>query len=492
MTTVPEFNVSRQSAFQRWSLIIGLGVFSGLLLTIGLPTIAYRMGEAFGRGQPDRRQSNLLSALADLNDPSTAFRLVAERVKPSVVHINSTRFYHDWVPGLGPGDREGVPRMFFRRGEGSGVVIDKSGYILTNNHVVSGAGELLVKLPDAAGMIAAEVVGTDPSTDLALIKIDTAGQSISAATLGDSKSLSVGDWVLAIGNPFGLDQSVTAGIVSATGRSGLLENVDVQDFIQTDAAINPGNSGGPLVNLKGEVVGINTASLGDGNKGIGFAIPSNLARSASEQLRRHGRISRGWLGIFLHGVQPVADASNGPKTWGVAIDYVIPTGPADKAGLQAGDIIFEFDGQPFTSPRDLQQRIAGTKPGTSVKLRLLRDAKLLERPVEVEDQPKQPAALPGEREWGIQVAWLTPDLARRLELDDHEGILVVGVHPREAAAKQLRPGDVIVKVNGVLTPTLNAFARRTSELLQSGATVELDVHSREGDRKVQFPAVDNP
>jgi serine protease Do len=405
---------------------------------------------------------------------------VSERVKPSVVHITSVRLLQDLSVAMRPGDRDGAPRYFFQRGQGSGVIVDEAGYILTNNHVVDGAGELQVQLPDRDGMYSAKIVGTDPSTDLALVKIDLQGVKVRPAQLGDSGAVAVGDWVLAIGNPFGLDQSVTAGIVSATGRSGLLAHVDVQDFIQTDAAINPGNSGGPLVNLKGEVIGINTATLGQGNKGIGFAIPSNLAKSATDQLLQYGRISRGWLGIFLHGVEPAL----GMKTAAVAVDYVVPMSPAETAGLAAGDLITHFNGTAFSTTHELQRQITATKPGTKVSLTVERDHEVQEISVTIALQPKDPVTLPGEREWGVHLAILTPELAHRLGSDIREGILVVGVRPQMAAWGRLQAGDVIVAVNGQPTLSLEAYGRSTRDLPLNTAKVELDVRSRDGARRV--------
>jgi serine protease Do len=240
-----------------------------------------------------------------------------------------------------------------------------------------------------------------------------------------------------------------------------------------------------LVNLKGEVIGINTATLGEGNKGIGFAIPSNLARSAAEQLRQYGRITRGWLGIFLHGVEPVAGSAL--KSPGVVIDYVVPKSPAAKAGLEVGDLIVRFSGQTFQDPRELQKKIAGTKPGTPVRVTILRDGAELERSVTIELQPKQPVTLPGEMEWGIQLAYLTPELARRLKMEMTDGILVVAVHPQRRAAGRLFPGDVIVAVNGKATHTLDAYGRNTRDLNLNDAPVELEVESRDGPRTVEIP-----
>jgi serine protease Do len=476
--------MSRPGRLQRWCYLTGLGIFVGLFLAYGLPAIAYRVSLAVQRAQQDAASEGLPQQLASLTDTSEAFRKVSEQVKPSVVHITSLRLLQDLSGTMRTGDRDGAPRYFFQRGQGSGVIMDKRGYILTNNHVVDGAGELQVQLPGREGMYTATIVGTDPSTDLALIKIDLQGVSVREAILGDSNAVAVGDWVLAIGNPFGLDQSVTAGIVSATGRSGLLAQVDVQDFIQTDAAINPGNSGGPLVNLRGEIIGINTATLGEGNKGIGFAIPSNLAKSATEQLLQYGRIRRGWLGIFLHGVEPAL----GMKTAAVAIDYVVPMSPAAKAGLEAGDLITQFNGGTFSTTHELQRQITATKPGTEVTLTVQRDKDSRQISVTIDLQPKEPVLLPGEREWGVHLATLTPELARRLGIQ--EGILVVGVRRQMPAWGRLEAGDVIVAVNGRPTLSLEAYGRSTRDLPLKGR-VDLEVRSRTGSRHVVIEGQDD-
>jgi len=480
---------------QRWLLIVLIGLFAGLLLTIGIPAIAYRAGVAFRRGQEDMAARGLQNRLLELNDTSEAFRMVSEKVKPSVVHINTTRVYHDWAPGLGPGDREGVPRLFAQHGQGSGVVVEKDdqhGYILTNNHLVTEAEDLRVKLPSDSEFVPAEIVGTDPGTDLALLKIDIRGKRVIAARLGNSKEVAVGDWVLAIGNPFGLDQSVTAGIVSATGRSNLLENVDVQDFIQTDAAINPGNSGGPLVNLRGEVIGINTAILGQDNKGIGFAIPSNLASSACRQLRDHGRISRGWLGVFVHGLDQKGARELNVSPPAVVVDYVIPGSPAEKGNLRAGDVIVAFKGNSVQSARQLQRQISQTKPQTTIAIQAVRDGTPFDANVTLVQQPHEPYMLPGEREWGIQLHALTPDMARRIGVGDRAGVLIVGVDPRKVAGTQLRPGDIIVAVNDKETPSLAEYVAIAGESIREQRKTELSLLSRDGMRTVIFTPVTPP
>ncbi len=470
---------------RRWFLIVLVGLFSGLILTHGIPAIVYRISLAIFRARQDASEQGLKHRLAELNDTSQAFRMVVERVKPAVAHIDCVRYFQRLAPSFLPGDRTSSPQYFWQPSQGSGVVVDRSGYILTNYHVVAEAQEIRVQLPGRTEIFKATVTGIDKATDLALIKLAPSGLTFQAVTLGDSDQVSVGDWVLAIGNPYGLDQSVTAGIVSATGRHDLLQNMDVQDFIQTDAAINPGNSGGPLVNLKGDVIGINTATLGEGNKGIGFAISSNLAKMAVPQLRDYGQIRRGWLGVFLHTIDMDTAQQHGSTSAAIELDYIVPNSPAEKAGLRAGDWIVEFQGQTFRDADSLQRRITTTQPDTTVKLKIRRGQKFETISVVLATQPAQPDMLPGEREWGVQLAALTPDWRRYLATDGL-GVVVAYVNPRYRSANKLNPGDVITKVNGHPTPSLDEFARFTRNL-DLTAKVELEVHSREGARDVELP-----
>lgn len=471
---------------RRWCLVVLVGVFSGVILTHGIPAIIYRISLAIFRARQDASEQGLKHRLAELNDTSQAFRMVVERVKPAVAHIDCVRLYQRTSPSFFPGERTSSPQYFMQHGQGSGVVVDRSGYILTNYHVVAEAQEIKVQLPGRTEIFKATVTGIDRATDLALIKLESSGLTFQTATFGDSEQVAVGDWVLAIGNPFGLEQSVTAGIVSATGRHDLLKNIEVQDFIQTDAAINPGNSGGPLVNLKGDVIGINTATLGEGNKGIGFAISSNLAKAAVPELRDYGQIRRGWLGVFLHTVDPDTAKRQGLTTVAIELDYIVPNSPAEKSGLQAGDWIVEFQGQAFRDAESLQRRITTTRPDTTVKLKVRRGAKSESISVTLATQPSQPDTLPGEREWGVQLAALTPEMRRWAVATDALGVVVVGVNPRYRAANLLNPGDVITRVNGHPTPSLDEFARYTRNL-DLNARVELEVHSREGARDVVLP-----
>ncbi len=338
-----------------------------------------------------------------------------------------------------------VPREFEQKGLGSGVIISKDGYILTNNHVVSDADEIQVKLSDKENYTG-KVVGRDPNTDLALVKIEPS-RDFPAAVLGDSDRLRVGDWVIAIGNPFGLEHTVTAGIVSAKGR--VIGSGPYDDFIQTDASINPGNSGGPLFNLQGEVVGINTAIVASG-QGIGFAIPVNMAKEELSQLKEKGKVTRGWLGVQIQGWEPGLAQKFGLKEErGALVGRVMEGEPAEKAGIQKGDVILEVEGHPIKDTRDLLNTVARLQPGQKVKVVVLREGKektlsvgLGERPGDVETagQPTQPK----EDRLGLTVQDIPAEMAEQMGLEKPEGVLVSAVKPGSPAAKAgLQRGDLI-------------------------------------------------
>jgi len=279
-----------------------------------------------------------------------------------------------------------MPRKFQQRGQGSGFIISKDGYILINNHVVGDADLIKVKLSDGREF-KAKVIGTDPQSDVAVIKIDAT--NLPVLRLGDSDKLEVGEWVIAIGNPFGLSQTVTVGVVSAKGRSRIGIN-DYEDFIQTDAAINPGNSGGPLVNIHGEAVGMNTAifSRSGGYMGIGFAIPINMAKAIKDQLLKKGKVTRGWLGVVIQDIDEELAKSFGlEKTEGVLIAEVSEGSPAEKAGLKQGDIILRLNGKKVDDLGELRNKIALTAPGTKVKLEVLRENKRRTIQVTIGEQP---------------------------------------------------------------------------------------------------------
>lgn len=468
---------------RRWCLVILIGLFTGLILTHGIPAIVYRVSLAIFRANQDAAESGLKHRLAELNDTSEAFRMVIKRVKPAVAHIESIRLTQRPAPAFQPGDRSTSPQVYWQQSQGSGVVVDSAGYILTNYHVVANAFQINVQLPDRTELFQAKLTGVDAATDLALIKLESKGLTFQKAEFGDSDAAEVGDWVLAIGNPYGLGQSVTNGIVSAIGRQDLLQNVEIQDFIQHCAALNSGNSGGPLVNLQGEVIGINTAALGEGNKGIGFAIPSRLLKYAVPQLMEHGRILRGWIGIFQHTVDIDTSRKAGLETAAIQLDYIVPGSPADQAGLKAGDLVYEFQKQTFRDGRQLYRRIISAEPNTEISLTVLRDGKSLAIPVKLGTQPNQPTLLPGEKEWGIQLAVLAPELRQMYIQHDGQGVAIVGVSPMGRAARKLNAWDVITTVNGRATPTLDEYARQTRTLDLNGKVV-LEVQSRDGTREV--------
>lgn len=339
-------------------------------------------------------------------------------------------------------------REFKQRSLGSGFVIDKEGYILTNNHVVEKASSIKVKLTDGKEY-EAKVIGKDAKTDLALIKIN-ARNSLPVAALGDSDKLEVGDWVLAIGNPFGLEQTVTTGIVSAKGR--VIGQGPYDDFIQTDASINPGNSGGPLFNLKGEVVGINTAIVSGGH-GIGFAIPINVAKALLTQLKTKGRVTRGWLGVVIQRVTPELAKNFGLKdSEGALVSDVMEGSPAAKSDIRRGDVIVSFDGQKIQEMDQLPRLVAATEVGKKAKLGFIRDGKHFEVDTvvgELKDETMEAQAAPEvEKTFGLVVQNITPEIGRHLNLKDRRGVIVTDVQrgsPGEDA--DLRPGDIIKEIN---------------------------------------------
>jgi len=356
------------------------------------------------------------------------------------------------------------PRDFRQRGLGSGTIVDKQGYVLTNNHVVADADKILVKLPDGR-QFEAKLVGRDPATDVAVVKID--GGDLPVAKLGNSDEMEVGESVMAIGNPFGLEQTITAGIISAKGRSQV-GVTDYEDFIQTDASINPGNSGGPLVNLKGEVVGINTAifSRSGGNMGIGFSIPINEAREMMTSLIATGKVTRGFLGVVIQDITPEIGGTLGVKAGeGVLVANVGPNTPAARAGIKQGDVIVSFRGQPVKSVNALRYSVARVKPGEAVPADVLTDGKRHTVSIKIEEQPTDMRtamgeggpesqnnqggpAVPVDQVLGMTLQMLTPELAERMGYQGLKGILVSDVDPAgPAAAAGIQQGALILEVN---------------------------------------------
>jgi serine protease Do len=433
--------MQRRSNLSRFVIAL---VMAGVMLTAGLQVAGASKSPSAARMIPDN------------------FSTLAEQVGPAVVNIQveKTAAPADTrQPGEGnPFGDERFKEFFGRQmppqerrqgGVGTGFIIDKNGFIITNNHVVEGADSIKVKLKDEREFDA-KVIGRDPQTDLALIKIDAKGD-LPVASLGRSADLKVGEWVLAVGSPFGLEQTVTAGIVSAKGRA--IGSGPYDDFIQTDASINPGNSGGPLVNLDGEVVGINTAIVAHG-QGIGFAIPIDMATKVVAQLRDNGEVTRGWLGVNIQDLKgELADYYGAKSGEGVLVTEVVPGNPAEQAGIKAKDIITAVNGEKVKSSRELTAKAATLAVGETTKITLLRDGKertvdvkVAKRPLTVADAGKPQVEKEGE--YGLQVTDLTPEMAQRLKTNRAAGVVVVGVRPDSKAAKAgLQQGDLILEVN---------------------------------------------
>ncbi|HEY3499884.1 MAG TPA: DegQ family serine endoprotease, partial [Polyangiaceae bacterium] len=396
---------------------------------------------------------------------------VTERVVPSVVSISLTKLSRiQGGPGMFP-FFFGVPEQGERReqGMGSGVIVSSDGYILTNNHVVSDAQNIKVVLNDRREFDA-EVVGTDPKSDVAVIKLKSPPGDLKPIVVGDSSQLRLGDVVLAIGNPFGVGQTVTMGIVSAKGRADV-GIADYEDFIQTDAAINPGNSGGALVNMEGKLVGINTAILSrtGGNQGIGFAIPTNMATPIMDSLKQYGKVTRGWLGVSIQDIdQDLSQTMKLPVTRGVLLADVQPGSPASRAGLKRGDAIVKVDGRNVESSGQFRNAIAAAGANRKVTLELYREGKLIALPASLGEMPQDGARASGgpggpqgpRNSDGLSLSELTPEARRSFGIGDDvpKGVVVTGVAQGSTAARAgLRAGDVLLEVNRKAVTSVREF-----------------------------------
>jgi len=396
------------------------------------------------------------------------FSTLAEQVGPAVVNIQvekatkggtGLRQFQGQPFGMNPFGDERFKDFFGKQlppqerrqgGIGTGFIIDKNGHIITNNHVVEDADKIKVKLKDEREF-EARIIGRDPQTDLALIKIEAKGGDLPVASLGRSADLKVGQWVVAVGSPFGLEQTVTAGIVSAKGR--VIGSGPYDNFIQTDASINPGNSGGPLLNLNGEVVGINTAIIAHG-QGIGFAIPIDMAAQIVGQLKENGEVTRGWLGVNIQDLKgDLAEYYGSKHSEGVLVTDVVPGNPADKAGIKAKDIITAVNGEKVQNSRELTAKAATLPVGETTKITVVRDGKektfdvkVAKRPLTLADAGKPPVEKEGQ--YGLQVTDLTPEIAKNLNVNRETGVVVVGVRPDSKAYKAgVQQGDLILEVN---------------------------------------------
>lgn len=414
-----------------------------------------------------------------LSKTGQAMAEVAAAVKPAVVNIASTKTIR--IPGMqSPFFDDPFFRRFFdeydrfrrqkehkQSGLGSGVIVDRDGYILTNNHVIKDADEIRVKLSDKREF-KGKVIGTDPKTDLAVIKIDS--NHLPVIRLGDSDKLRVGETVIAIGNPYGLNQTVTSGIVSATGRANV-GIADYEDFIQTDAPINPGNSGGALVNVRGELVGINTAifSTSGGYQGIGFAIPSNMAKVVMENLIKKGKVVRGWLGVSIQPVTPELSRQFEIKDGkGALVGDVVEGSPAEKAGLRRGDVIVGYEGKEVDDPSTLRNSVAGTPPGRKVSITVIRDGKRQKVDVTIAELPADMQKHRGEFDnlmRGVMVQELTPELRKGLDIPKRvTGVVVTDVEEGSPAEGYLTQNDVIMEINRKRTSSVKEYEAVVSRI----------------------------
>ena len=456
----------------------GAGTAAGLLLMLLLTSLA---------------QARSLPDFVDL----------ARENSPAVVNISTTqhrsmnsRFKHDFkIPDLpedspfneffrrffeeGQGGDEGGPREFDAESLGSGFIISDDGYILTNNHVVDGADEVIVRLSDRREFVA-RVVGKDKRSDVALLKIDATG--LPKVKIGSTEKLQVGEWVLAIGSPFGFDHSVTAGIVSAKGRSLPRENY--VPFLQTDVAINPGNSGGPLFNMDGEVVGVNSQiySRTGGYMGLSFAIPIEMAMNVVEQLRTKGHVTRGWLGVLIQDVtRELADSFGMKHPKGALVARVLPDSPAEKGGLQTGDIILSYDGKPIVDSSMLPPLVGSSQVDHRAQLTILRAGREQQVEITIGELPREEMrartpAKPKQEEsdyLGLVVGEVTPEVAEALELDPPKGVLVEKVKPGPAREAGLQPGDVIQMINNTRVDDVAGFKRQLATLPKGRSTAVL-------------------
>jgi serine protease Do len=430
-------------------------LFGTVLLAGGLLT-----GLQTGNITPPKPTAAVADTQAQVRQELGTFAKLAKSMKPSVVNIaveKTTRISQapdDLFDMLRRGGLEQVPQK--QHGQGSGVIVSDDGYIMTNNHVVSGADDVKVTLGDGR-TFKAKVIGTDPKTDLALVKVEATG--LPFAPLGDSDALEVGDWVMAIGNPFGLDATVTVGVLSGKGR--VIGAGPYDNFLQTDASINPGNSGGPLFNTQGQVVGINTAIIPNG-QGIGFSIPVNMARKIVDQLKVGGRVVRGFIGL---GAQPLTDELKSalglsPDVQGALVGQLVPNGPAIKAGVQVQDIVTSLGGQPIRSDRDLLNTAANLPVGQKTQIVVLRAGKPLTLDFTVAERPDDPTAVRSgeqlktervvekQQALGMGISPLSEELANELKTDNLQGVVVAEVSRNSAAARAgLQEGDIIRQVN---------------------------------------------
>ena len=449
--------------------IYGLAASSLIFLLIGLGIGVDTSHGGLSSGNTAAQEPKPATTARGLPD----FVALAKRLKPGVVNISTTQLAKqpDAPNPFGQRDRFGAPsprEQFKQRSLGSGFIIEPDGLILTNYHVVDNAEKITVRLLDGREL-AGRVVGKDQKTDIALVKISA--RDLPVAPLGDSDRLEVGEWVMAIGNPFGLDNTVTSGIVSAKDRQ--IGAGPYDHFIQTDASINPGNSGGPLVNLQGEVIGIDTAifSQSGGNIGIGFAIPINLVKDLLPQLKSGGKITRGWLGVSIQGITPdLAESLGLDQVKGALVSSVVHNSPADRAGIKAGDVIVGYEGKAINNANDLPFLVAGTPVGKTVSLQVFRGKKETPVAVAIEKMKEEEviASTTEKGDLGLTVEQITPDIAEDLGLEQTRGVVITAVAPDGLGDEAgFQPGDIVREINRQPVRDLSDYRKIMASAAQS-------------------------
>jgi serine protease Do len=478
---IKEVYMSQKISIKNAGIIVGfatvIAFLIGIILTASLPRFA-NQSEA---------QTGAHASLPILDETGESpFVKIAETVSPAVVNISAEHIVTQGSQDFGwqfEGPFEDLFRDFFRnfpRQEGktqtlgSGFIISNDGYIVTNNHVIKDASEIIIRLTDKREFKGDDiiVIGTDSRTDLALLKIKT-DKDLPFLEFGDSDATKVGEWAIAVGNPFHLEGTLTVGVISAKGRTNipLPEGPDLQSFLQTDAAINPGNSGGPLVDIHGKVIGVNTAitSPSGGNVGIGFAIPANLAKNVVDALRDEGKVARGYLGVYLQEITvELQRALNLPSLEGVLISDVLEGTPADKAGLESGDVVLEFNGKKVESMQSFRLQVSATTAGTTVKLNILRDGKTKNINVKIGEYPEEVAAPINENQinsLGITVTDLSDPQIQRYNIKVDKGVFITGIErgsPADDAG--LRTGDIITAIDKRAVGDKNAYQHAVQQL----------------------------
>ncbi|MGE5193153.1 MAG: PDZ domain-containing protein [Deltaproteobacteria bacterium] len=475
--------MSRQTAGQRWCSLVLLAVFLSLFMYYGLPAMAFRIGRSMEAGRRDAAEEmpEAPAAQPGRDGQAAPFVRASRNVRPAVVSIGAL-LPLDVAPSGAAADSSNGARAA-RTSRGCGVVIDPRGFVLTSRRVVFGATQVHLGLSGHAAPFLAKIAGSDAATDLAVLQFEPPAEGVSAVELPEDGNVAIGDSVVAIGNAYHPGEFLWVGTVNSCGRQVSAACCDSHDCIQS-AAVNQWNCGAPLVSLQGTIVGINTSFRAAEGLPCGLAVPAGTARQVAAELRNQGRVTRGWLGVFIHKMHPTLEVLRSvglPEgALAVTVDYVVPGSPAEAGRIRAGDVLLKFAGLPVFTVADLRKRIARTAPNAELSVTLCREGAIVDQKIVIGRQPAIPPQLPGEKEWGVRL--LSHLLAEELgtavgEIPD--AVVVQEVEAR-SRARGLSPRDVILSVNGVPTPTLEVFCREVSRLRAERAmrAVQLDVSSQ--------------